>query len=231
MEKTEFTATLSEKIEIAKDVLQLTFTKPEGFLYEAGQFVQFLIPQGEKALPRSYSLSSIPTDDHLEFCVKILDGGVASAHFQAMDIGDEMMFRGPRGRFVVHENEHDHHFVATGVGLAPIMGMIRSLIESAGDHKPIRLIFGVRDEDDVFWIDRLEALKETSDLFEYHVTLSQPKPTGGWKGLKGRVTDHLLHHLMKHRYYLCGSADMVKDVRSLLIEHGVEAKDVHFEIF
>jgi ferredoxin-NADP reductase len=231
MEETRFVATLSEKKEIAKNILELRFTKPEGFSYQAGQFVQFYIPQAEKPVLRSYSISSIPTDPYLEFCIKILDGGIASEHVSQMSVGDTLEFRGPKGRFIVEENEHDHYFVATGVGLAPIMGMLRQLAISKESSQPARLLFGVRSEEDLFWVERLDALKETFPLFEYAVTLSQPKPTGGWQGLKGRVTDHLLHHHMKHRFYLCGSADMVKDVRSLLIEHGTEARAIHFEIF
>lgn len=231
MEKNIFTTRLHEKKQIADHVLQLTFEKPGGFEYQAGQFVQFLIPDGDKTTPRSYSISSTPHDNYLEFCVKILEGGLASTHFANMSVGDTLEFRGPRGRFVITENSHDHYFVATGVGMAPIIGILRELIEHKKTDRPIRLLFGVRDEDDVFWKERLEELKNQSDLLDYEITLSKPKPTGGWKGLKGRVTDHLLKHLAHHHFYLCGSAGMVKDVRALLIEHGVDARSIHFEIF
>ncbi|PIR76004.1 MAG: hypothetical protein COU32_04325 [Candidatus Magasanikbacteria bacterium CG10_big_fil_rev_8_21_14_0_10_42_10] len=222
---------LLAKKEVAKNVFELRFSKPESFDFTPGQFVQFLIPSEEKKTPRSYSLSSLPSDAYLEFCIKFLDGGLASEHFRTMNIGTDIECRGPLGRFVVDENNDDHYFVATGVGLAPILGMIRSLIEEKKDDHPIRLLFGVREEDDLFWIDRLETLKQKHSLFDYTVTLSQPQPTGGWQGLKGRVTEHLLQHLGKQRFYLCGNAAMVKDVRTLLIEHGVDTTDIHFEIF
>ncbi|EKD25454.1 MAG: hypothetical protein ACD_80C00049G0003 [uncultured bacterium (gcode 4)] len=223
--------TLLSKKEVAQHVFELRFSKPEGFEYTAGQFVQFLIPNGEKITPRSYSISSIPTDEYLEFCIKLHEGGLASEYIRAMNVGSSLSCKGPLGRFVIDVNSHDHYFVATGVGIAPIMGMIRSLIEEKNTDLPVRLLFGVREEEDVFWIDRLEELKQKHSLFDYTITLSQPKPTGGWQGLKGRVTDHILHHLGKHKFYLCGNAGMVKDVRALIIEHGVDAEDIHFEIF
>jgi len=226
-----YTATLLEKKEVAKNVFELRFSKPESFDFTPGQFVQFLIPNGEKHTSRSYSISSVSSDDYLEFCIKFLPDGMASQYFQAMGIGAQLEFRGPLGRFIVDENSHDHYFVATGVGLAPIMSMIRSLLDTNKLDHPVRLLFGVRDEDDIFWEDKLKELKQKNSLFDYTITLSQPKPTGRWQGLKGRVTDHILHHLGKHRFYLCGSAAMVKDIRTVLIENGVDAKDIHFEIF
>jgi len=231
MKMATYSIKLLEKKELTKNVYQLRFSKPADFSYEPGQFVQFLIPNGEKQTPRSYSISSIPDDDYLEFCVKFLEGGLASEHFRTMQVEKEVEVRGPLGRFIADVNAHDHYFIATGVGIAPMMGMIRSLIEDKHADHPIRLLFGVRNEEDVFWLDRLENLKQKNSLFDYHVTLSQPKPTGGWQGLKGRVTDHILHHLGKHRFYLCGSAAMVKDVRTLLLENGVETAEIHFEIF
>lgn len=222
--------TLLEKKTIANNVLELRFAKPEGFDYTPSQFVQFYIPGEEKETLRSYSLASLPSDEYIEFCVKLLPNGIASEYFKTMPEGATIAFRGPRGRFVTESTTDGHYFVATGAGIAPMMGMFRQLIDEKTDQ-PIRLLFGVRDLEDIIWEDRLEAMKASYPLFDYNITLSQPKPTGGWKGLHGRVTEHLLHTLGKERYYLCGSAAMVKDVRSILIENGVEAKAIHFEIF
>ena len=90
--------TLLGKKKIAKDTLELKFTKPVDFTFTAGQFVQFRIRQGDKTALRSYSLSSIPDDDHLEFCVKLLPGGVAGQCFEQIQIYEEMEIQGPSGR-------------------------------------------------------------------------------------------------------------------------------------
>ena len=119
----------------------------------------------------------------------------------------------------------------SGVEASDLYRASRDELENKKTDKEIRLLFGVRSEEDIFWIDRLEALKQLSPLFDYQVTLSQPKADGGWSGLRGRVTEHLLHHLVSHKFYLCGSAAMVKDVRDVLLKNGIAGEQIHFEVF
>lgn len=230
MEVSTFTVKLEKKIMLTPDMLELHFVKPDNFLFKAGQFMQFEVPDGDKMVLRSYSISCPPTQDDLEFCVKILPGGKASTLFAAAHVGDEFRIRGPRGMFFNSEDA-PIYCIATGAGIAPIMGIITDELKNKKNSNEIRLLFGVRDEEDMFWNERFETLKQNFSNFDYSLTLSQPKPDGSWSGLRGRVTDHLLHHLISHRFFLCGSPAMVKDVRDILLKNGVDAKQIHFEVF
>lgn len=222
------TTTLTKKKQLNKNVLELHFSRPEGFHYEAGQFVQFLVNDGEKTVPRAYSLCSTPSDDQLTFCVKVLPNGKASGMFSDMNEGDEATIRGPLGRFTC-EKVGVLHFVATGVGIAPIIGIIRDQLATKRNTHHVHLIFGVRHETDWFWIDELHKLCQQYPNFKYETALSQPEST--WGGLKGRVTDHICTRFPESHYYICGSAPMVKDVRSILQEAGYPNEQIHFEIF
>ncbi len=225
----EFITTLSKKIQLTSDMLELHFTKPDGFEYTAGQFVQIKISDGDQFTYRSYSVASIPTDEHLELCVKLVPNGKGSTLFKDLALGDSITIRGPLGHFVCTEEAKGHFFVATGAGIAPILGMIRHELEQTTNTKDINLLFGVRFEEDVFWLDKLDALTQTFGNFSYRISLS--RPTDGWTGLRGRVTEHLKDHPVDHDFYLCGSMDMVKDARALLLSNGVDAKKVRMEIF
>lgn len=227
-----YTSKLISKKQLTSDVITLHFEKPQNFFYLAGQFIQWHLPEENgKVLLRSYSLSSAPPDETLEFCVKLLPKGRGSAFAQTIQPGEHLNFQGPRGLFVNHESPRPIYMVATGVGIAPLMGIIRDELENKKTDAEIRLLFGVRSEDDVFWHDRLEVLKEQFLNFSYHITLSQAKPNGGWGGLRGRVTEHILHHLVDHHFFLCGNAAMVKDVRDFLLKNGIDTTRIHFEIF
>src|SRR3989338_3972287 len=171
-----FHARLTQKKQIARDLLELHFDRPGGFDFLAGQFVQFLVQDSDKELLRSYSLASTPTEKSLIFCVKILKDGKASAMFSQMREGDSARFKGPRGRFIVDQSGPPHIFVATGAGLAPIMGMIRDELENKKTTAGIHLLFGVRSQEDIFWTDTLEHLQKTFPNFSYHLTLSQAEP-------------------------------------------------------
>lgn len=221
---------------IGSNVLQLQFDKPAGFIFEPGQFLQFRFPVENSVVWRSYSIASTPGQGHLEFCIKLVEGGRASGYFQNLLPGQEVEVKGPRGLFVCSQPNDTMYFVATGVGIAPIMSIINHRLTEApaneGWHRPanekIHLLFGVRNESSLFWTDRFEAIKKHNPNFSYEITLS--RPSEGWKGLRGRVTDHLPIDLGGH-YYLCGGMEMVRDVRQILHEKSVNLKNIHFEIF
>jgi ferredoxin-NADP reductase len=66
----EFILTLLNKKIIARDVLEFRFTKPAGFVFKAGQFLQFKIPTESGLVLRSYSIASAPEDEYIEICLR-----------------------------------------------------------------------------------------------------------------------------------------------------------------
>lgn len=226
--QTFYSVTLLAKAVLAKDIFELRFTKPVGFDFVAGQFVQFRVPDGEKFVLRSYSISSISTDPYLEFCIKVLPDGKASAWFAHMAVGSTAELGVPRGMFVVDQaTEAPSYYIATGTGMAPVMSMVTTA--AAADRlATAEVLFGVRSEEDLFWVDRLRSLETDGNPLRVHITLSRPSES--WDGLRGRVTDHVKIDSTGH-YYICGNIEMVKDIRAKLLAGGVPTKHIHFEIF
>jgi NAD(P)H-flavin reductase len=225
----EFSLTLSQKIKLTADIIELRFVKPAEFEFLAGQFVQLLIPHEGGVTRRSYSIANSPDEAFLEFVIKILPNGVGSQFLGSLREGDTVTGRGPLGHFVNNGNDNSICFVATGVGLAPIYGIILETLRNKKNTNSVHLYFGVRSESDIFWLERLETLAREYDNFSYTFTLSQPSTT--WNGATGRVTAHLPHHSVTDNFYLCGSPEMVKEVRESLIDRGAEPTKIKFEIF
>lgn len=220
-----FSITLLAKQKITSNILEIRFIKPAGFFFLAGQFVQFQIPEGEKYVLRSFSLSSAPHHDYLEFCVKILPEGKASLFFEALPIGEAVLISAARGRFVC-DTAGPNYFIATGTGLAPIMSIVHHLVKTK--EPPLSVLFGVRHAEDLFWVERLESLRAKNPNLLLQITLS--RPTENWSGLRGRVSEHVSLDPQGH-YYICGSLEMVKDVRAILLNAGVSVKNIHQEIY
>ncbi len=220
---------LLEKKKIADAIIEMRFAKPKNFNFQAGQFIQIEVPQPNKTIFRSYSLSSAPQDEYFELCVKLYETGLASHLFNTLNIGEEISFKGPVGRFVLHSQDAEVHFIATGVGLAPIMGIIRDELLYKKNTHNMHLIFGVRHEKDIFWTTELDQLQQMHPNFTYSLTLSQPDKS--WTGLRGRVTEHIPENTSTMDAFLCGSADMVQTVRDILRNRGTDPKHIHFEIF
>lgn len=226
-----YSATILNRIPLADNMILLELEKPEGFTFTAGQFVQFLTPQPEgKVKKTAYSIASAPDDPTLQFVIKVYDDGITSQSLMADDvIGTSVELSEVKGRFGVSGDSDSDLFVATGTGIAPIMSMIRDELLHKNTAKDMILFFGVRHMTDLFWKEELEALAEEYDNFSCNITLSQPEDV--WDGIRGRVTHHIETHHAKHHAYLCGSAPMVMEVRKLLLSHGAEATQLHFEIF
>lgn len=230
------TRIISKKM-VANDMVEMRLEKPDGFSYRAGQFVQFEIPDGDsdgsvgagKPVLRAYSVASHPAEDSLEFCMKMLPGGRASGFFTSATPDTPILFQGPNGKFICQTANEALAFVATGAGLAPIWGIISDELVNKKNIQPMRLIFGLRSEEDVFWADRLDALAKQFPNFSYALSLSQPQ--NAWQGASGRVTAHLDTLAPNGHFFLCGSADMVKDVRASLFAKDITPANVHFEIF
>ncbi len=224
-----FTATVLNVTFLNPHTFEIHLVPPENFVFIPGQFIQIIIPGTDNKITRSYSLASVMTDNTLELCLKLVPGGTTDTYFQHLHAGDRVTMRGPFGTFT-HKESASVGYVATGVGLAPIMGLIRHDLYIKKQTSPIHLWFGVRNEEDIFWLERLETMTRDFPYFTYTLTLSQPTPT--WQGNKGRVTDHVKKNSTEFAaWYLCGSPTMIKDIRQLLKEKSVPDALIHQEVF
>lgn len=229
MTVSRFSTPILAKKNLTDQMLEIRFARPADFVFEAGQFVQLLVPNENKGeTPRSYSLSSTPTDSYFEFGVKLYDNGVASNYLEKADIGDEVILKGPFGRFI-NSTPEQIVGIGTGAGLVPIMSIITDELHNKKNQSPLHILFGVRSETDLFWVDRLENLQKQFSNFSYTITLSQPEKT--WSGNNGRVTEYVTALNFKAHFFLCGSPEMVKEVRTQLLSNGVQQSGIHLEIF
>lgn len=226
-----FSAPLLRSTPLTHDVTQFDFSlEGQAVDYKAGQFFMLQVEDAQGKASRAYSVSSAPSEkSFFSLCVKILPDGRASQFLANLKPGDPAKFMAPFGHFFMTESKKDAVMVATGTGLAPFMSMLPSLFEQGFEGK-IDLYFGVRHEEDLFYVDELRAYEAAHPNFRAHVTLSQPPE--GWTGLQGRVTDHLNElDYANVQVYICGNGDMVKGVKDFMQEKGVTKEDLHWEQF
>jgi predicted ferric reductase len=175
--------------------------------------------------------SSHAGKDYVSATIKI--SGDFTALVGRLQPGEPVLVDGPYGKFSFLAQPHPSHFVfiAAGVGITPLMSMLRSLRE-AGEKTPCLLIYGSRTDRDIIFKLELEKMESTMDLRVIHV-LSQPSRE--WKGEKGRVgPDILRRHALRFRtaaFYVCGPPAMMGAVIRSLIALGVAADQIYYENF
>ena len=228
-----YTCKILKKEALTDDVICLHLEKPAGLNYKPGQFAQFQLPNPAKPgafIPRPYSIASIPTDPKLKFYIKLVPNGQAKPFLAGLKADDPVKIMAPLGRFNLAASDCPSIFVAAGVGIAPIIALIRELLAVSRTAQPVNLLFGVRGEKDIFLIQELAALQKKYNNFSFTLTLSRPE--SAWPGARGRVTTHLDNRIDQNaHYYLCGNLPMITDVRKILEERGIAKNKVHFEIF
>lgn len=161
--------------------------------------------------------------------MKILPEGKASQYLMHLKEGDDAQFMGAFGHFILTDSPKAIVMIATGTGLAPFMGMLPTLFESQRTE-PIHLIFGVRHEADLFYVNELREMEKAHPTFKATITLSQAPEN--WPGAKGRVTEYLDSiDVSTSQVYLCGNGDMVKSVKDILDAKGLPKTELHLEQF
>lgn len=224
-------ATVGRIQSIARDTLELTLWPDVTLRFLAGQFVMVTIPEAGGTDQRAYSIYSDPAEEqHIVLVVRLVPGGKASEYIRSLRVGQRVAFRGPFGRFVLDEGAGPIRMLATGTGLVPF----RSMLEVAArktDPRCFRLVYGAREQHDVFGLDHLDRLQRVLPDFRYTASLS--RPIDGWEGAEGRVNEQLAEHPPEApgQYYLCGNGSMIGEVRARLAARDIPKAAIHFERF
>lgn len=217
-------ATLINKSTMSTRALYLTFKLDKKIDYVPGQFLTFFLEKDGKKFPRSYSLSTPCIGlDEVSFGVKLVKDGVASSIFSNSKVGDSFTARGPFGEFVFDEADSNKNvvFIATDTGVMPFYAMLQACKVT----KPTQLLFGARNEDELYCRGFFEKLQRDNELFTYLPTLTRQE----WTGLMGRVQEHLPQNCKDTTFYICGRKEMVLETIKLLEEKGVSKENIKFE--
>lgn len=215
------------------DIRTFRMSRPAGFEFKAGQFLTVRFRAGGREHVRCYSISSAPgSRGHLEITVKKL-GMVSGALHAFVRPGAMLHVKPPAGAFVYPAGE-DRPLVllAGGVGITPIMSMIRHAIEEE-PTRPITLFYSVRRIEDFAFRDELKMLDKRHQQFRAFIAVTEgPAPE---ECFPGHITEALITTMapdVRHAIcLLCGPQPMLDAMTTLLESLGVPRDQINFEIF
>ncbi|MDY6774209.1 MAG: FAD-binding oxidoreductase [Candidatus Nanohaloarchaea archaeon] len=193
-----------------------------------GQFAFVRFDSGNvPAEEHHFTISSGAGREGITFTVK--DVGDFTSKLDRLEEGETADVEGPYGSFTTDGTEGPYTFIAGGIGITPLMSMIRTMHGSGGAEQ-IRLIYGNRTRDDIVFRDELSEIEENSDWLEVEHVLSEEDAEGFRHGYVDR---ELLEELVLEdsEIFLCGPPPMMESVRSDLEEMGVDPARIHFERF
>ncbi|MBI5572118.1 MAG: ferric reductase-like transmembrane domain-containing protein [Desulfomonile tiedjei] len=205
--------------------------------YHPGQF-HFLTFHRSGDLPveeHHWTISSSPaTRDFISSTIK--ESGDFTATIGKTRVGDTADVQGPFGRFcyTLYPEDRDFVFIAGGIGITPLMGMIRHMRDTKSEA-PVLLLYANRTSKDIAFKSELAEIESGSwpRLKVVHVLSS---PEAGWTGESGRLDGDRLTLMVSGKgeeaaYYICAPPPMTKAAVAGLRSMGVPYARMRTEQF
>jgi phthalate 4,5-dioxygenase reductase subunit len=205
---------------IADGISLFELRHPEGAdlpEFAAGAHVAMRVPNG---LIRKYSLCNDPAERD-RYCVAVKreshEGSGSTSLIEGVKAGDTLRVSAPRNNFALAKSSAGYTFIAGGIGITPIMSMIRHFANAGGP--PFRLYYCTRSPQATAFRDELAAPPFKSKVVLHHDDGDPARCFDLWPVLE-RPKGHV---------YCCGPRPMMQQVRDMTGHWSPSA--VHFEAF
>jgi len=215
--------------------LTLKLIEPDEIKFFPGQYLDISVPGTEDS--RSFSMANTPDRDggNFEFVIKVYPDGLFSEFLATqVQIGDRLDVEGPFGTFTLRESRTSPLvFVGGGAGLAPVLGLLRSMADRGVDRQAV-FYYGARQLRDLCFEKELRELEEKLPGFRYVPALSEPAADDDWSGEVGLITDVVTRcepDLKGRDAYVCGPPPMVDAAIPVLTTLGVAEQNIFYDKF
>jgi len=176
-----------ERLSPTEKVFKIVFDDEEiknKFEFKPGQFVELTV-FGLGEAP--FSIISNPKNrDFLKLCIRDV-GGVSRA-LHNMEEGGKVGIRGPFGNgYFPYEKMKNQNvlLIAGGLGLAPLMSLIRYILHYREDYKEIMVIYGAVNPESILFKNEIQYWSNRGDI---SLCLSVDNPDDKWTGEIGICT-------------------------------------------
>lgn len=230
---------LKQKREIADETMAFHFEKPDGFVYKAGQWVDYtLIDPSETDAEgniRRFSLASAPFEHDLISATRMRDTAFKRV-LKSLPLGEELTISEPGGSFTLHNNAAiPAVFVTGGIGVTPVRSIVLQAIHDKTAHQIFVFDSNKRPEDAAF-LDELVKPHEHNPHYTFVGNMTDMnKSSRTWHGETGLINKAMLakyiDDLTLPIYYIDGPPGMVTGLRKTLSESGVNDDNIRTEEF
>ncbi|MDO9402665.1 MAG: CDP-6-deoxy-delta-3,4-glucoseen reductase [Polaromonas sp.] len=217
-------------------VVRLQLPASDVFKYHAGQYVEFLLRDGDR---RAYSMGNAPhtqaTSPGVELHIRHMPGGKFTDHvFGAMKEKEILRIEGPYGSFFLREDsDKPMVLLASGTGFAPIKALIEH-IQFKGITRPAVLYWGGRRPGDLYMDEWVQAKAAEMPNFSYVPVISNALEEDHWTGRTGFVHSAVLEDfpdLSGHQVYACGAPIVVESAQAAYTAAGLPAEEFYADSF
>ena len=217
----------------SSEIKTFFFKSDQPVRYTAGQYIELTIPHEKhdnRGQKRWFTLSSSPSDDFLSITTRFNPDRISTfkTHLKKLKTGTNLHMSDPMGDFVLPQLiQTPLIFVAGGIGITPFHSML-TWLASANETRPIKLIYGVNNEEDIIF-------QETFAKAQQHVTLIVKDPSPSWGGEQGILSADLILGLgsptQESLIYISGPEPMVQHLSKATLDKGISSQQLVLDEF
>ena len=217
-------------------ILQLQLPASDKFHYWAGQYLEFILPDGSR---RAYSMANAPAAESsgkVELHIRHMQGGKFTDQvFGSLKERAILRTEGPFGSFYLREqSDKPLIFLASGTGFAPIKALLEQMQKNA-IQRPVHFYWGGRRPQDLYLHDWVVAQQAQMPHLTYIPVVSDAASEDAWAGRTGFVHRAVMEDfadLSAHQVYACGAPVMVESAkRDFTTERKLPAEEFFADSF
>lgn len=231
-----------KKVQESKEVISFYLQPVDGStlpFYQAGQYItlKVFVPELGYKQPRQYSLSDCSNSSYFRISVKKeYQGYVSNTLHHHLNIDDEIEISAPTGCFNIIEPSQKSIFISGGVGLTPMIAMLKQLVNQPDHQKNIYFIHATKNSDTHTLKAELEDLAQQHsylNLYTAYETPQQKDIFGKDYHQKGYLDLSQLAEVCstQAQYYLCGPKLFMQAQYQTLCGFGINPSQIHTENF
>jgi len=232
---------LQSKRLVASVTWEFTFSKPDGFSFEAGQYVEWMLPhkQVDSRGPRRYfTIASSPTESVVRLALKVVPAGSdmrGSSYKQALlqlDEGQEIIVSQLAGDFTLpKDTETKLGFIAGGIGVTPFSSHL-SFMRDSGKQYNTRLYYCCNTLGELAYLDEFTKLGETIPIITIPVIAKEDVAPPNERGfITAEMLGRRTPDYRERTWYISGPPGMVNAYKKLLRESGVPRQQIKTDFF
>ena len=230
---------LLSRHKVAEGTTAFRFEKPSNWTFKSGQYVDMtLLDPSEmdaEGNVRSFSIASAPHEDTLMVATRMRDTAFKRV-LNTMPLSSAVKIEGPSGSLTLHNNvKRTAVFLAGGIGITPFRSIVFRAAKEKLPHR-IFLFYSNRRPEDAPFLDELQALERENPNYKLIASMTEmSKSQRPWQGEAGLIDKEMLARHLKDAvspvYYVAGPPEMVKGLKTMISEAGVDDDDIRAEEF
>ncbi len=173
-----FETIIKGRKKVAKGTCEITFKRPEKFVFKAGQYIQIAIPEllspDSRGNSRLFSVTSSPDDlENIRVVFRVSTSGFKQT-LVSMPVGATVQIEQAAGSFVLPQSPKQQQiFVAGGVGISPFMSYFNQ--ENTPFEKgQTTLFYGNQNEESAAYVTELRAFAKRYQSFSLQELYERP---------------------------------------------------------